>query len=413
MKEKRSNLLDYAILFIKWRRVIIINALIIGLLSVGLSLIVPLWYKGSATILPPQEGEESTGFSALLSQIPLPSSLFSMGGVSQSASLVLALLQSRTVMESVVTQFDLIKRYKEKNMEEAVRTLRDRCSFKIEEDGTVTISTSVRTGFFHPKSQVREAKLLARDMTNFFIQQLDFMNKRLRTEKAKNVRLFLEKRYNENMRDLANTEEALRDFQEKYGTIALPEQTLAAIEAAAGLKAEIISKKIELGVLKQTVGASHPNFSKAKTELDELERGYDTFHTGDTLKGRGLFPPFSKVPEYGLEYARLIRDIKLQEILLEFLLPQYEQARIQEAKDTPTIQIIDEAVLPIRKDKPKRIFIVLFSVMLSGILSFFYALAVEKLRALKREGGEDFKKINWVKTQLKGDVKNIFRRNRR
>jgi len=413
MKEKRSNLLDYAILFIKWRRVIIINALIIGLLSVGLSLIVPLWYKGSATILPPQEGEESTGFSALLSQIPLPSSLFSMGGASQSASLVLALLQSRTVMESVVTQFDLIKRYKEKNMEEAVRTLRDRCSFKIEEDGTVTISTSVRTGFFHPKSQVREAKLLARDMTNFFIQQLDFMNKRLRTEKAKNVRLFLEKRYNENMRDLANTEEALRDFQEKYGTIALPEQTLAAIEAAAGLKAEIISKKIELGVLKQTVGASHPNFSKAKTELYELERGYDTFHTGDTLKGRGLFPPFSKVPEYGLEYARLIRDIKLQEILLEFLLPQYEQARIQEAKDTPTIQIIDEAVLPIRKDKPKRIFIVLFSVMLSGILSFFYALAVEKLRAMKSEGGEDFKKINWVKTQLKGDVKNIFRRNRR
>ena len=386
------------------------HVLIVGLLATCLSLIVPIWYKGNATILPPSTDEESTGFSALLSQIPISASLLGLSGATQSTAIVLAILHSRTVMEAVVHKYDLVKRYRAKNLESAVRTLRERCSFEIEEEGTISISVSARTGFFHPKNQKEEARCLARDMTNYFVNQLDSMNKVLRNERARNMRQFIEKRYYQNLDELAKAEEDLKAFQEKYGAISLPDQTLAAIEAAAGLKAEIISKQIEIGVLEQTVGPGHSSLTKAKTELTELERGYRSFEMEDEKERMDLFPAFQKIPEYGLEFARLYREIKLQEILIEFLLPQYEQAKIQEAKDTPTIQLIDEAVLPIRKAKPKRALIVILSVLFALIFSIFYAMFSERMRDIRLEGGEDFKKYEWARNQLREDINRIFRK---
>ena len=413
MEDKKPTLIDYLLICVKWRKMIIIHVLIMGILAVCLSLIVPIWYKGSAAILPPSTEEESTGFSALLTQIPIPSSLLGLGGATQSASLVMAILQSRTIMEAVVHKFNLIERYKSKNMEDAVRTLVDRCSFEVEEEGTICISVSARTGFFHPKDQVDEARVLAKDMTNFLIQQLDYMNKKLRTEKARNLRIFLEKRYDENLKDLADIEEALRVFQEKYGAISLPDQTIAAIEVAASLKAEIISKEIEIGVLQQMVGSGHSDYTRAVAELLELEKGYRFFEIGDGKDEGGLFPPFEKIPEYGLEYARLYRDIKLQEILLEFLVPQYEQAKIQEAKDTPTIQVLDEAVLPIRKTKPKRALVVILAVLLSFIVSIFYAMFMERMRSIRLAGGDDYEKYMWLKNQFRNDAKRLFRKKKK
>jgi uncharacterized protein involved in exopolysaccharide biosynthesis len=121
-----------------------------------------------------------------------------------------------------------------------------------------------------------------------------------------------------------------------------------------------------------------------------------------------VFPPFQKIPEYGVKYVRLYRDIKLQELLLEFILPQYEQARIQEAKDTPTIQVIDEAVLPIRKSKPKRALIVLFSVLFAFTASTLYVLWKERLDDMRNRKDDTSRKIDWMKGQLQGDWKRIF-----
>ena len=410
MIKQKPTLLDYFLICVKWRKTIFFHVLIVGLLAICLSLIVPIWYKGNATVLPPSADEESTGFSALLSQIPISASLLGLGGATQSTAIVMAILDSRTVMETVVHNYDLIKRYRAKNLESAVRTLRKRCSFEIQEEGTISISVSARTGFFHPKNQIEEARSLARDMTNYFVNQLDSMNKYLRNERAKNMRLFIEKRYHHNLEALAKAEEALKAFQEKYGAISLPDQTLAAIEAAAGLKAEIVSKQIEIGVLEQMVGPGHSSLTKAKTELTELQRGYRSFEMEDEKERMDLFPAFQKIPEYGLEFVRLYREIKLQEIILEFLLPQYEQAKIQEAKDTPTIQLIDEAVLPIRKAKPKRALIVILSVLFALIFSVFYAMFSERMRNIRLEGGEDFEKYEWARNQLREDIDRIFRK---
>ena len=104
---------------------------------------------------------------------------------------------------------------------------------------------------------------------------------------------------------------------------------------------------MQMGVLENYVDKTQADLIKIKNELRELQKRYDQFRTGEEnvlignkkYEKRDIFLPLDKVPELGLQYARLFREVKLQETILEFLLPQYEQAKIQEAKDSPTIQI--------------------------------------------------------------------------
>ncbi|XLM21261.1 hypothetical protein MKD33_03615, partial [Chromobacterium piscinae] len=69
---------------------------------------------------------------------------------------------------------------------------------------------------------------------------------------------------------------------------------------------------------------------------------------------------------------RKLRELKYQETIFELLSKQYEMAKIDEAKDSSLIQVLDTAVPPELKSKPKRSLIVmlgLFGGLLIGILS--------------------------------------------
>ncbi|MBN2011728.1 hypothetical protein JW960_20530, partial [candidate division KSB1 bacterium] len=331
----------------------------------------------TSTILPPVEEGGLSNFAALLSDMPLKA-LGLGSGVSDESVMFTATLNSRTVMESVVNKFDLINRYRAKNMEEAVRNLRKHAGVVINDEGTLTIFAEARATWFcfFIHSKRNEARELSKDMTNFFVAELDRVNKRLKSERARNSRTFIEQRYLENVNDLTVAENDLKQFQQKYGMIALPEQTAATIKAAGELKAQIVAKEIELGIVEQAVDHSHSEYIRIKRELNEMQKRYNEMKAPidyDNPDGRkiDLFIPLEDAPEVGLEYARRFREVFIQEKILEFLLPQYEQAKIQEAKDTPTVQVLDEAVLPVRKHRPKRAIFVVFFTLLVFVGGFF------------------------------------------
>lgn len=381
--EKRSiHFLDYLALLVKWRKYMIINSLLVCLAVAALSLCLPKWFTSGTTILPPVSESAGLGLSALMQQVPFGLGNIGLGGVTEETSLVLAILQSRTMMESVVDEFDLMKEYKAKDSEEAVRTLRSRVKVKINDEGTISLNVKAKTKWFTGKEQSDAARTLAMNMANYFIAELDELNKNFKTAKARNNRIFIEKRYLQNLDDLQKAEVDLADFQKKYGVIALPEQTAAAIEAAAELQASIILKEIEIGVMRESMGETHQDVIRARTELRELQNKLNSMRTGiddsdiiikNEEDWKSLFLPFKDVPDLGMEYLRLFRELTLQEKLMEFLLPEYEQAKIAEARDTPTLQVLDPAVRPIKRTSPKRAFMV----VAAGFLSiFFFAMVV-------------------------------------
>jgi len=418
MNNREFGFIDILNILVQWRRFILVNFLVVCLIAGGISCLLPKWYRAKTTILPPSEEGGGLGLSALLSNLPVSGFGIGTGALSEETNLFLAILNSRTVMESVVVKFDLQKFYKAKNMELAVKALRKHVSIEINEDGTITIGAEAKTPYLANDDEVLKTKLLARDMAKCLLDELDKVNRQIKGEKARNTRIFIEKRYLRNLEDLKVAEEAFKLFQQKYEAISISDQTKAVIAAAAELKARIVAKEIEADIMHKYVDPSHSDFLKLKTELESLKEKYREIQYGEksganNAEGAGetsrdIFIPIEEVPDIGLQYARLFRELTLQEKILEFLLPQYEQAKIQEAKDTPTVQVLDPAVIPEIKSRPKRAIIAAVAGLLAIFFSCIYVFLVERLRLLEKADGQKYENLIQIWTSIKSDFR-LFR----
>jgi uncharacterized protein involved in exopolysaccharide biosynthesis len=257
----------------------------------------------------------------------------------------MAILQSRTILETVAQRFDLARVYEIDNPEKLIKALASNVETSIDKEGLITVSVL-------DKDPQRAA-----DMANAFVHYLDSINVELNIQKARNNRIFLEKRFNQNKEELTQAEEELKAFQEKYGAIALPAQTEAAIRGAAELQATIMATEVDLGVKKKYLTSTHDEVIQTQNKLTELRKKLNEMAYGDVYPSKGtngnskteIFIPFKDVPQIGLEFARKFRELEVQKTLYQLLIQQYEQAKIQEAKDVSTVQVLDKAIPPLLK----------------------------------------------------------------
>jgi len=347
---------------------IIRNVFIVCIFSVILAFLLPKTYKTTSVIMPPTY-ETDTG---MLGNIP---GLFSLGSLlnpmtGSDANKFIAILNSRTVMQSVINKFNLVEFYNSVNEEEAQESLTDDTNFEIDEEGTIRISTQIKTGWFHYEEDEEFCKKLSMNITNYFVKKLDDINKKLKSEKATQHRTFIENRYYQNIEELAKAEVRLKVFQVKNNIIALPEQTSAVIQVATEIITLLSISKVKLSVLEETLSKDHPEIKYLKFEITGLNKQLKELDYGK--KEITMIPGFSKVPDLSLKYRRLMRDYQVKNTLYNFLIQQYEEAKIKEAKDTPTVQVLDYAVLPQLKYKPARFRILIIGFVLTTILSMYY-----------------------------------------
>jgi len=403
MKTSEMNLIEFMAIMARWKKFILRNFLIVCAIVVLITMVLPRWYTAGTTILPPSGDNSGIGVAAaLLSNLPISGfGSGTLGAFSQETNLFLAILNSRSLLSAIAEKFELQKLYKTPTLEETLKELQDHIRIQVNEDGTVSLSAEARTPWLASEKEVMAAKTLARDLANAMMDELDTANKRIKSDQAHNTRIFIEKRYLQNIADLHDAEEAFKIFQQKYQAISLPEQTKAVITAAAEIRAQITAKEIETEFLAKYLGKSHPDYIRAQNELTILRRKYDEFKYG--VKGveagmakndsKDIFIPIDQVPDLGLQYARLFRELTLQEKILEFILPQYEQAKIQEAKDTPTVQVLDRAILPERKSRPKRMIIVAVSGLMALALSIGMAVVYERWQVMGETQPEKYRAI--------------------
>jgi len=385
-----ENIFDYLIVIAKWKRFIFTFFFSVAIITVIVSLILPKYYRSEAVIMPPEEEVEGFGISSLLSQLEeLPIGGLGITQSTEKTKRIIAILESRSLMEKIVNRFDLIKSYKVKNMTDAIKRLRTFAKFRIKESGAISISVVDK---FPPK---------ASEMANYLVNELERMNIELNIEKARNNRIFIEERYKQNKKELAEAEEKYREFQKTYNVISLPEQTEAAIIAAANLCAEIYQIEIELGIKEKTFGRNHSEIRALESELNEyrknlrrlFEESENPVKAGDEDK---LFIPFSKAPEVGIEFIRIKRELEVQNSIFEMLTTLYEQAKIEEAKDTPTIQVLDKAIPPEKKYKPRRALMVTvwsgIALVFSVVLAFLFDY-MEKVSSASNKNSEKVHKL--------------------
>lgn len=371
------SLTEYRDILLRHRKFIGSSVGAAFLFSIILSLLWPKMYEATARVLPPQENNNA--ISALLSNSdnPLSGLAGSLIGNQSTAALYVGIMKSRSVADALIEKFNLIDLYSKKYIEDVYAKLEDRSTFKIsKKDQIITVSVLDRD----PKR--------AADMANTYVDMLDQTNRKLNITQGKRKRLFLEDRLQEVRTDLDKAEMELKAFQEKYNLVSIEEQAKVAIEGAAEIKGQIIAAQTELEVLKQFGTEKQIEAVMLKAKIEELTKQLDTIEQGikpgnnisnpsTTKKGSNFYIPFDDLPRLGLQLMRLTREAKIQEKLFELLTAQYEMARIEEAKDVDTIQVLDRAILPEKKVSPKRTRIVISLTLLAFIITTIIALSKE------------------------------------
>ena len=354
---------------------IIKNVFYISFITAIFSFILPKTFTAAAVLMPPGNQQDVSILNAF-SDSELP-----FGGLisktEEEAMKLIAILKSRTVMETIIKKYNLIEFYKAENIEEALESLADHVSLEIEEEGTLSIKAHVSTGWLHYDKDELKVRELSAEIANEFVNQLDIVNKRLQTEQAVHQRKFLGERYGENLMDLIKAEEKLKQFKENHNIISIESQTRTAIESAAALKNQILINEVQKGVVSRKLKLNHPEIIGIEDEireltvkLHEIEYGKDT---SENVRGN-LFLVLSEIPQIDADLMRLTREVDIQSTLFIYLTQQYEDAKIQEAKNTPTIQLLDPAVTPIKKSSPKRLLMVFIMALITFVFSSIYAL---------------------------------------
>ena len=197
----------------------------------------------------------------------------------------------------------------------------------------------------------------------------------------------IQARYERNLSDLSAAEDSMKVFQEKYGVFSLPDQAKASVEVGAELESQMILAQVRLSVLRKQFGNGSPEIMAAEQQIAALKTKIADLRSGQDLTGNqesGVFLPYKEVPGKAMRYLQLYTDVEIQTKLLEMIYPMYEQAKLEEARETPTVLVLDKAVPPEKKTYPMRALIVISGMVLGFVLSVLFSLFVEN--GIRHEG---------------------------
>lgn len=370
--EEYFSLLDLLIAVAQHKRRLMLAPLIAGVLVYALTFAVPNIYTGTVQILPPQS---QSGASALLGQLGGALGGLASGALGSKTSneTYIGMLGSRTVSDEMIKRFDLARVYETHYPSDTRRALKNATTFTNSRDGMIIIEVDDKD----PKR--------AADMANAYASSLQHLTQTLAVTEAARRRLFFENQLDQTKSLLTDAEVALRETQEKTGMIQLSGQAQGTIEAAANLKAMIASKEVALRAMRSFATQNNPEYQRAEQELAGLRAQLSKVETGPNAGHGDIAIATAKMPAVALEYARRMRDVKYYETLFEELAKQVELAKIDEAKDNAMVQVLDPAVVPDKKSKPRRALIVLITMLTVLVLTFCWVVLHEVVTSSKSD----------------------------
>jgi len=376
LADDEINLLDYLIILLKRKWLILGGTFGFVLLTGIIVFNLPSKYESIAQFLPPQQASSALA-SAMLSQMGSGISALAGGllGGGTPGDLYVGLLTSRTALDKIIDRFDLMKRYRTwKNR--ILPFYREDCR-KILTDDVMTAAVDAKSGIVSVTIDEIDPKIAA-DMANAFVEEMKTLSKGMAISEAAQRRLFYEEQLKDTKVGLARAEDEMRNFQEKTGALQPDDQAKAVLEGDAALRAQIAATEVQIKLVRTYSTSNNPDLQKLEETLRALNaQRYKLEEKG--VNGHDPLMPTGRMPAVGLEYMRKLRDVKFNESLYELLVKLFESAKMEEARDAAIIQVIDKAVVPTKSVKPRRFVIIVLSVFFGFFLSVIGAFLYEYL----------------------------------
>jgi len=369
----QPNGLAYLRLLWEHRRFLLRAAICALLASALVAFLIPASYESVTKLMPP-EGQSSSGTGLLAAMAGrsggagLSSIAGDLLGMRNSGALFVGILGSQTVADRLIEQFNLRHVYWVAKMEDARARLAEHTSLSEDrKSGIITVAVTDR--------DPQRAAAIARA----YVTELDRLVAEVSTSSARRERIFLEERVRGVKGDLDVAARKFSDFASKNTAIDIPAQGKAMMEAAATLQGQLIAAESELSGLQQMYTSSNVRVRSLQARVNELRHELDKLGgsdmSGDAKIDNALYPSIRKLPILGVTYSDLYRQTKIEETVYELLTEQYELAKVEEAKEIPSVKVLDAAVVPTKKSFPPRLAIILLGTAVGMTLAVIWVLA--------------------------------------
>ena len=343
-----------------------------GILATIVAFILPAYYAANVKLLPPQQSQSIA--SAMLGQLgPLVGALAGKNlGARNPTDPYLSMLHSRAIADKIIDHFSLMRVYRKKWRADARNRLDALTDITVGKDGVISISVEDRD----PGR--------AADIANAYVSELEKLTRTLAVSDAAKRRMFFEHEVTRTREELANAEVALKQTMESTGIIHLDNQSKVMLDTFANIRAQVAAKEVQVQVMRSFATPQNPDLISAAQELSALRAQVAKMEQGQA--GWSVVEmPLQKVPSAGLEYIRKLREVKYREALFELLAKQYEAARIDEAKESATIQVLDKAVPPEKRSWPLRAFVIACGTVLALLVAVVWVHLRETIEHAKED----------------------------
>jgi len=384
MSQRELNILDVLIVLAKHKRIVLGMPLAAVVVSIPIALLLPNVYTARTKILPPQQTQAT---SAVLAQLGSLAGLAGPGAASALKNpndLYVGMLKSRTVADNLIGRFDLNRRYVRSYPSDTRKELAERTAIVAGKDGIITVDVDDPD----PKR--------AAELANAYVDELFKLTKVLAVTEASQRRLFFERQLDQAKANLAKSELATRQALNRGGLVQVEGQGRVMAETSARLRAELTVKEIQIGAMRTFASDQNPELLRTQQQVEVIKRelsrieGTSSERSGAPLGEQGK----------GIDNLRLLRELKYHEATFELLAKQYELAKIDEAKDSAIIQVMDEAIAPDRKSKPRRSLIVIVTAFTALLVALLWAFVAESYEQSSRDS-DKLEKLARLKALLR------------
>lgn len=354
------------------RRIAIVTALV-TVLSIVVSLMLPNEFRSSANLMPantPAIGLDlltrSSGLGGLASNL--------LRTRSSAFDRFFVLLETHTVKKRVIDQFNLIEVYdtgaNQYPLIDAMKRLDANTNFETFEEGNMLIEVW------------DEDPTRAKELTDFYVQLINEYNIELSSTEASKFKEFIGDKYAEVLASVDSIQSRTIDFQRQYGVIEFDTQASEYLGAITAVTVQLYEAELKLEMVSENARENNPIYLRQLQQVNALKSTLASMY--NNTNPNDVILNFSQLPEISTQYVRLKAEAEIQQEMLKFIIPIFENARMEEAKSIPGLVVVDEPFVAERKDRPKRSLIVIGAFMSTFLLMIVY-YAIQLLLHRNRE----------------------------
>jgi uncharacterized protein involved in exopolysaccharide biosynthesis len=361
-------------------------------LSVLVAFLLPVSYESRTRLMPPEQGSSglamlaalatkgggessssassSSGSGAGLGGGSLGRMATDFLGLKTSGALLVDMLSGPTIQDTLIQQFDLRKIYRDRYWQEARKDLDKHTDIK-EDRKSGVISIAVTDHDPHRAQEMAEA----------YVGALNNLLAKVSTSSAHRERMFLEQRLKRVKQSLDAASQEFSAYASKTGALDVPSQAKSMVESEAQLQGQLVAAESELEGLEQIYTDNNIRVRTVRARVGALKQQVENFSGNKDPSSQqsqiaGDLPSIRKLPLVGVRWANLYRETKIQEVVYEMLTQEFEFAKIQEAKEIPTINVLDAALLPEKIAFPPRAAVIVLGAFLSLLFASIFVIAV-------------------------------------